>query len=216
MENFPKKRGRPRKIPRSENTMRDLLGKEAPGPGKDFAVAHFAEAIQSERSRANQHYADLARETVESLADPTKLADPSDPFGIARTRRGMDWILSRRTVLTELGRMMSEDPKPGEIEHFQFVVYRVASRHENHTAKTAVAYIRGQRLGSGPNSKDRVAALHHDLNAAINLYRQRHPETTWADVRRAVKMTADQVAGKRGRAAGRAGLCPYPGRPGAQ
>jgi hypothetical protein len=40
---------------------------------------------------------------------------------------------------------------------------------------------------------ERVAALHHDLNAAINLHRKRFPESSWADVQRALELTAGQV-----------------------
>jgi hypothetical protein len=150
--------------------------------------------LRTKRSRANSYYAENAQQVVEQMS---KLVDiPWDPVLAAKTRRGMDWILSRKTVLSELGRMMTTtNPTPKQREHFGGVVRHVAERHERMTAKTAVAYIRGQRM-EPVDYRDRVAALHHDLNAAINLHRQRYPESTWEDIRRALQLTVGQVERK--------------------
>jgi hypothetical protein len=197
MENFPKKRGRPQKLPdwvRGTGEFADMVGDKLVGEAGEFARELLLDPLRTQRSRANQHYAERAREVVQGLS--TQVDDPADPVSTARTRRGMDWILSRKTVLTELGRMMTTtDPSPKEVEKFQYVVRRVAERHEKLTAKTAVAYIRGQRMGE-TKSRDRVAALHHDLNAAINLHRKRYPESTREDVRRALQLTVRQVERK--------------------
>jgi hypothetical protein len=198
MENFPKpnKGGRPRKIPQSPlNSVGEVLGEESPERQK-FAREFFADALRTDRSRANGYYADIARDVVGGLSKLVEI--PHDPVLAAKTRAGMDWIMSRRTVLAELGRMMDQTgkhPTDEERAQFQAVVHRIASRHDKMTAKTACAYIRGRRMGE-TSRRDRVAALHHDLNAAINLHRQRFPESTWADIRRALEMTVGQVARK--------------------
>jgi hypothetical protein len=183
MENFPKKRGRPRKMPVS------LLAAEIPEASREY----FAEVLRTDRTRANAYYAESARDVVEALSGQIEI--PQDPVLAAKVRRGMDWILARNTVLTELGRMMDEDPAEEDVVRFQAVVRHLASRHDKHTAKSACAYIRGRRMGE-TKRRDRVASLHHDLNAAINLHRQRYPESTWADIRQALEMTVGQVARK--------------------
>jgi hypothetical protein len=183
MENFPKKkRGRPRKIPES-------LVPEIPDTTREV----FAEAVRTERTRANAFYADSAREVVEALSEQVQI--PENPVLAAKLRLGMDWILARRTVLTELGRMMDEDPEEQEIERFQAVVRHIASRRDKLTAKAACAYIRGRRLGE-TKRRDRIASLHHDLNRAINEHRQRYPESTWEDVQKALGHTVSQVSRK--------------------
>jgi hypothetical protein len=197
MENFPK-RGRPRKIPRSGmNAMADKLAKQSPEK-QAFAREHFAEAIRSDRTRANAYYADGATEVVETYAKQAKEQRIAhDPVGVAKLRRGLDWILARKTVLTELGRMMdSQDPTEENIERLQAVVRHIATRHDKLTAKSACAYIRGRRMGE-TKRKDRIASLHHDLNAAINLHRQRFPGSTWDEIRRALALTAGQIEHKR-------------------
>jgi hypothetical protein len=190
MENFPKRRGRPRKIPLPLGGGLDL---------PDATREAFAEAVRTDRSHANAFYAEGAREVVEALAKQLKeLRIPHDPALVAKQRLGMDWILARRTVLTELGRLMDEDPEdPSEesIERLQAVVRHIATRHEKLTAKAACAYIRGRRMGE-TRRRDRVASLHHDINAAINVHRQRFPESTWADIRRALDLSAGQIEHK--------------------
>jgi hypothetical protein len=198
MENFPKpnKGGRPRKIPRSlGNPLGDAMADRAPEE-QNFAREYFADALRTDRSRANGYYADIARDVVEGLSKQVEI--PHDPVLAAKTRAGMDWIMSRRTVLAELGRMMDqtgEHPTDEERAQFQAVVHRIASRHDRLTAKSACAIVRGARMGETPR-RERVAALHHDLNAAINLHRQRFPESTWTDIRRGLDLTAKQVAHK--------------------
>jgi hypothetical protein len=184
MENFPKKRGRPRKIPES-------MVPEIP----DISREYFAEVAQTDRSRANSFYAESAKEVIGSLSKQIEI--PENPVLSAKLRLGMDWILSRRTVLAELGRMMDSEPDPTEqdIERFQAVVRHIASRHDKLTAKAACAYIRGRRMGE-TKRRDRVASLHHDLNAAINLHRQRFPESTWTDIKQALELSAGQIERK--------------------
>jgi len=118
-----------------------------------------------------------------------------DPIRAASVRIGMDWILARRTVLTELGRMMEEEPTERDIVRFQTAVMYIAERHKKMTAKAACAHIRRLRLGE-TERRDRVASLHHHVNAAINQHRRRFLESTWADVHRAVELTAQQVGRK--------------------
>jgi hypothetical protein len=160
---------------------------------QNFAREYFGDALRTDRSRANGYYADIARDVVEGLSKQVEI--PHDPVLAAKTRAGMDWIMSRRTVLAELGRMMDQTgqhPTDEERAQFQAVVHRIASRHDKHTAKSACAYIRGRRLG-GAERRDRIASLHHELNAAINLHRQRYPESTWSDIKQALQMTASQI-----------------------
>jgi hypothetical protein len=187
MENFPK-RGRPRKIPES------LVGsalkvREIPEASREV----IAEALRTDRTRANAYYADSAKEVIEHLSKQIQM--PHDPVLGAKLRLGMDWILARRTVLTELGRMMDEDPEEQEIERFQAVVRHIAARYDKLTAKAACAYIRGRRMGE-TKRRDRIASLHHDLNAAINLHRQRFPESTWTDIKQALELSAGQIERK--------------------
>jgi hypothetical protein len=44
--------------------------------------------------------------------------------------------------------------------------------------------------------RDRLEALHHDLNAAINYHRRRFPESSWADVLKALEATEGQIRKK--------------------
>jgi hypothetical protein len=201
MENFPKpnKGGRPRKIPRSGgNPLADVLG-EYSSEKQDFAREFFAEGLRSDRTRANAYYADGAREVIEAYSK--QVQDPHDPVLAAKIRLGMDWILARRTVLTELGRMMGGEAKPApeDIARLQDTVESVARRHDKLTAKAACAYISGRRMretNPPASRKERVASLHHDLNAAINVHRQRHPESIWQDIKRALDLTTGQVERK--------------------
>ena len=184
MVSLPKRRGRPRKIPRARLP-------EIPEAGRSV----FVEALRTERTRANAYYADNAREVVEGLSK--QLEVPEDPALWAKIRRGIDWILARRTVLNELGRMLVEDPTEQDIERFQAVVWHIASKHDKLTAKAACAYIRGRRMGdTGVARRDRIASLHHDLNAAINVHRQRYPESSWSEVKRALDLSTGQIEHK--------------------
>jgi hypothetical protein len=195
MENFPKKRGRPRKIPQPLGVG---FGTGLDGRDAEVLREFFAQTLGVNRTHANAHYAEIGRDVVEGLAEQVRKEIPADPAAIAKRRLGLDWILARSTVLTELGRMMDGeiDPTPDQVARFQAAVFHVADRHDRHTAKSACAYIRGRRMGE-TKRRDRIAALHHDLNAAINLHRQRHPESTWADIRRALELTAGQIEHKR-------------------
>jgi hypothetical protein len=205
MENSPKKkkRGRPRKLPesvRGTGLFAQVADASEPSDeAKRIGKEMVGDFMRTERSRADSHYAERAREVVQGISGQIASEATSDPVHTAKVRLGMDWIMSRKTVLTELGRMMTTtEPSRKEVKRFQYVVRRVASRHDKLTAKTACAYIRGQRLGETSEARERVAALHRDLNAAINFHRQRHPESTWADIRRALELTAKQVQGKNG------------------
>jgi hypothetical protein len=188
MENFPKrKRGRPRKIPESL-----VAGLDVPEASREY----FAEVVRTDRTHANAYYAEMARGVVEKFVEDLKGETLiSDPALHAKSRLGMDWILSRKTVLTELGRMMEEDPEEHDVKRFQAVVAHIATRYDKLSAKAACAYIRRQRLG-GASRRDRVSSLHRDLNAAINLHRKRFPESSWEDVQKALDLTAGQVGRK--------------------
>jgi hypothetical protein len=191
MENFPKRRGRPRKIPGPKIKPLGFENREIPGVARQIVM----EPLQSDRTRANVYYADNAREVVEGLSKQVEM--PENPVLAAKLRLGMDWILARRTVLNELGRMMDGNvgPTKQDIRRFQAVVQHIAARHDKLSAKAACAYIRGRRMGE-TKRRDRVASLHHDLNAAINLHRQRFPESTWTDIRRALDLTTKQIEHK--------------------
>jgi hypothetical protein len=192
MENFPK-RGRPRKIPKP---MAAELGLGLDASKSEHLREFFGQTLATDRSHANTFYADTAREVVEALAKQLKeLRIPHDPVLVAKQRLGMDWILARKTVLTELGRMMDDDPEEQDVERFQAVVRHIATRHEKLTAKGACAYIRGRRMGE-TKRRDRVASLHHALNAAINVHRQRFPESTWTDIKKALDLSAGQIEHK--------------------
>jgi hypothetical protein len=178
------KRGRPRKIP--DSPMAGMGLPEIP----ESARGLFDEALQTGRTRANRYYADRAREVVEGLSGNVSM--PDDPILAAKLRIGMDWILTRRTVLTELGRMMNENPTEQDVGRFQDVIRYIAERRPEITAKAACARIQRMRMGE-TERRERVAYLHRDLNAAINQHRKRFPESTWADVQRALELTAGQV-----------------------
>jgi hypothetical protein len=141
MENFPKRRGRPRKIPGSKIKLPGVENREVPDVARQMVIEPF----QSDRTRANAYYADNSREVVEGLSKQVEM--PENPVHAAKLRLGMDWILARRTVLTELGRMMDRDPTEEAVARFQAVVRHIASRHDKLTAKAACAYIRGRRMG---------------------------------------------------------------------
>jgi hypothetical protein len=122
---------------------------------------------------------------------------PDEPVLSAKIRVGIDWILGRTTVLSELGRMLVEAPTQGDVARFQGTVMHIAERHSKLTAKEAAAYVRRVRLGeTGASRRDRLEALHHDLNAAINYHRRRFPESSWADVLTALELTEGQIRKK--------------------
>jgi hypothetical protein len=190
MENLPKKkRGRPRKIPESPLGEIEQKLRQLPKEARQLVGVE----IPTERTAANRFYADRAREAVGGLSESLRI--PEDPVGAAKFRAGMDWVLKRTTVLTELGRLMVEDPNQRDIERFQSVLRYIAGRRPKITARQAAAYARRQRLGE-TRRKERIESLHHALNAAINQHRQRFPESSWADVQRALEYTAGQVARK--------------------
>jgi hypothetical protein len=172
--------------------MPELMGLDVPEASREY----FAEVVRTDRTHANAYYAEMARGVVEKFVEDLKGETLiSDPALHAKSRLGMDWILSRKTVLTELGRMMEEDPEEHDVKRFQAVVAHIATRYDKLSAKAACAYIRRQRLG-GASRRDRVSSLHRDLNAAINLHRKRFPESSWEDVQKALDLTAGQVGRK--------------------
>ncbi len=193
MENLPKKaRGRPRKIPASPQAeLRDKFRQTPKGGPSPFDVP-------TERTAANRFYAGAARQVLPELSK--RLSLPEDPFLSAKIRVGIDWILARITVLSELGRMLVEEPSPDDIKRFQDTVRYIAQGHTRMTARDAAAYARSVRLGEerqrGFARKDRLAALHHELNAAINHHRRRFPESSWEDVLKALEHTDKQVRKK--------------------
>jgi hypothetical protein len=191
MENLPKSaRGRPRKIPKSANLEVERQFHQMPKGARQS----LGFEVPTERTAANRYYADRAREVLPELSK--NLGDPYDPILSAKIRVGTDWILGRTTVLSELGRMMAEEPSEANIARFQSVVRYVAERHEKMTAKDAAAYVRRMRLGETAERRDRLQALHHELNAAINYHRRRFPESSWADVLKALEHTESQIRKK--------------------
>jgi hypothetical protein len=149
--------------------------------------------VPTERTSANRFYADRARGVLLELSKSLRV--PDDPVLSARIRVGIDWLLGRTTVLSELGRMMVEEPSQRDIARFHSVVRYIAERLPKITAKEAAAYVRRMRLGE-TERRDRLEALHHDLNAAINYHRRRFPESSWADVLKALELTEGQIRKK--------------------
>lgn len=187
MENLlkTKKRGRPRKLPEPTR------GKLPQIPKSVRASMGFD--VPTERTSANRFYADKARGVLPELSK--SLSIPEDPALTARIRIGIDWLLERTTVLSELGRMIVEPPSQEDIARFQGVVRYIAERRPKITAKEAAAYARRMRLGE-TQRRGRLEALHHDLNAAINYHRRRFPESSWADVLKALELTEGQIRKK--------------------
>ena len=93
----------------------------------------------------------------------------------------------RRSIATHI---LAED-----IARFHSVVRYIAEGHPKMTATGAAAYARRMRLGETERC-DRLQALHHELNAAINYHRRRFPESSWADVLRALEHTEGQIRKK--------------------
>jgi hypothetical protein len=150
--------------------------------------------VPTERTAANRYYANRGRGAVEAFSKTVSI--PHDPVLAARLRVGMDWIMNRTTVSSEIGRMVeSENPTSSEVARFQDTVTYIAERHRKITAKDAAAYARRMRLGE-TGRRERLGALHHDLNAAINHHRRRFPESSWADVLEAIELTEKQVRRK--------------------
>jgi hypothetical protein len=188
MENFPKakKRGRPRKLPEPMHVGLPPLPEEV------RALAGFD--VPTERTSANRFYADRARGALRELSKTVRI--PDDPVLSARIRVGIEWLLGRTTVLSELGRMMVAEPQARDIARFHSVVHYIAERRPKITAREAAAYVRRMRLGETHKRRDRLEALHHDLNAAINYHRRRFPESSWADVLKALELTEGQIRKK--------------------
>jgi hypothetical protein len=190
MENLPKRsRGRPRKIPESGFGELERKFRQIPKEARGLSPFH----VPTERTAANRFYADRARAVLPELSKSLRV--PDDAVLLAKIRVGIDWILGRTTVLSELGRMVVEDPSQSDIARFQDTVRHIAERHPKLTAKEAAAYVRRMRLGE-TERRGRLEALHHDLNAAINYHRRRFPESSWADVLKALELTEGQIRKK--------------------
>jgi hypothetical protein len=190
MENLPKRgRGRPRKIP--ESGLGELGDKFRRMPKEAQGLSPFD--VPTERTTANRFYADKARRVLPMLAK--SFSAPDDPALSAKIRLGIDWILERTSVLSELGRMIVEEPTEEEKVRFRNTVQYIAEGHSKMAAKDAAAYARRMRLGE-TGRRDRLKALHHDLNAAINYHRRRFPESSWADVLKALEHTEGQIRKK--------------------
>jgi len=185
-----KKRGRPRKIPESE--LGDISRKFLQMPKEMRGLAPLD--VPTERTRANRYYADKAADLLEDIAHHPATF-PEDPVYTAKLRTGIDWIRTRRTILAELGRMLDEGPSEQGTYRVYDAVKHIAERHDKLTARAAAAYVRRQRLGETKRS-ERVRALHHDLYVVIQQHRQRYPESTWADVLRALEPLARQIERK--------------------
>ncbi len=158
------------------------------------AIAGFD--VPTQRTAANRYYADRGRAAVEAYSKTVRISH--DPVLAARLRVGMDWITHRATVASEIGRMVEgEHPTAEEAARFQDTVAYIAERHSKITAKEAAAYARRVRLGESTTTRrERVQALHRDLNAAINYHRRRFPESSWADVLKALEATEEQIRKK--------------------
>ena len=190
MENLPKRlRGRPRKIPKTD--LGEIGRKYRQMPRQAQELSPFD--VPTERTAANRFYANRAREVLPQLSKSLRI--PEDPVLSAKIRVGIDWILGRTTVLSELGRMRVEDPSQRGIARFQETVRYIAESHSKFTAKAASAYVCRMRLGE-TKRRDRLDALHHDLNAAINYHRRRFPKSSWADVLEALELSEQQVRKK--------------------
>jgi hypothetical protein len=152
--------------------------------------------VPTERTSANRYYAGYGRGVVEEFSKTVRI--PHDPVLAARLRVGMDWIASRTTVASEIGRMVeSEHPTAEGVARFRDIVTYIAESRPRITAKEAAAYVRRQRLGeTTATRRERLRALHHDLNAAINYHRRRFPESSWADVLKALESTEEQIRKK--------------------
>jgi len=162
------------------------MSKEGPG------VLPFG--VSTERTAANRFYADKARDVLPELSKSLRI--PDNPVLSAKVRVGIDWILGRTTVLSELGRMIIDEPSEEDIARFQSAVRYIAEGHAKMTAKEAVAYARRIRLGETHGRRDRIKALHHELNAVIAHHRRRFPESTWQDVIKALEATEGQIRKK--------------------
>jgi hypothetical protein len=191
MENLPKRkaRGRPRKIP--EPPFKEIGHKFRQASEEKRQFLPFD--VPTDRTSANRFYADKAREVLPQLSK--SLLMPHDPVLSAKIRVGIDWVLGRTTVLSELGRMMVEEPTEEDMVRFRDTVGYIAERHPKMTAKEAVAYVRRMRLGE-TERRDRLQALHHELNAAINYHRRRFPESSWTDILKALEHTERQICKK--------------------
>jgi hypothetical protein len=154
--------------------------------------------VPTDRTRANRHYAALGRSLMGELSESVVIAD--DPVLVAKLRVGMDWIASRSTVASEFGRMTEDDnPTSEEVERLHKTIAHIAKRRPKITASEAAAYVRHRRIRESRKKiprRDRIAALHHELNRVINEHRQRHPDTTWADANKALEYTVGQIARK--------------------
>jgi hypothetical protein len=172
-----KKRGRPPKIAGEE---RAALKKHFPN--------------HTDRRRADFFYAGMAHRELEGLYFGVVAEDPSLA---KRLRERTGWVLEKPSILAELGRILGPEEEPGEEEAmlFLYAVRWLEDSYPNRNVKRAVAHIRRMRLGETRRGH-RLAALHHDLNQAINRHRQRYPETDWEDVLGALDYTVRQVARK--------------------
>jgi len=189
METFPKKRGRPRKVP-APSAQTEALFSATPAEVRDL----LGFEVPSDRTRANRFYAEKAREVVRELSKDVRI--PHDPAGAARLRAGMDWIAQRSIVLAELGRMMQDNPTEEEGARFQAAVTYVADKRPGITAKDAAAYVRRVRLRGESKRIERVRELHHEVNRLVTAYRRRYPEGDWREVLEALDHSAAQIRKK--------------------
>ncbi len=156
---------------------------------------HLGFNVPTDRTAANRYYAERGRGAVEEFSKTVRIAH--DPVWAAKLRGGMDWIASRITVASEIGRMMVEKPSQEDLSRFGNTLTYIAERRPKITAREAAAYARRQRLGETTvTRRERLQALHHDLNAAINYHRRRFPESSWADVLKALEHTEGQIRKK--------------------
>jgi hypothetical protein len=194
MESFPKRqRGRPRKLPEPEfQEERQRLAKE-PREVREIVREMLPFGLPSERTAANRYYANRARDVVAGLSKGLRM--PEDPVRAANLRVGMDWVLARSTVLTELGRMLVDEPSDEDVARFQSALMYVAGKRPNITAKEAAAYVRSVRLGH-TKKRDRLRAFYRELEGVISAHLARHPDTTVEDALRVLDLARQQVEKK--------------------
>jgi hypothetical protein len=193
METFPKKkRGRPRKLPEPPNHERRQQFEAYPKEVREITGAMVGFTIPTERTEANRYYADRARAAVRSLSQDLAERPLDDPVRTAKLRIGMDWVMERSTVLTELGRMLGDDLSEAERWRFQDALTYVALKRPSITAKEAAAYVKNVRLGRAGRKK-RLRALYRELDAVVSSHMTRYPETTVDDVIRCLNLVRERL-----------------------
>lgn len=144
------KRGRPAKQ-REEGLM------------KEFLVGYYS----SDKTKMNRYYAFFAQIELGNGSD--------DEFSFILDAHGSEFILYKKAILTELGRL--ENP-----EHIRKVA-RVICEKELST-KDAISYIRSFKTDEKP--KGEVSKLAHAIADTIDYYRHKHSNVNIEMIRAAL------------------------------